>query len=32
VEIIKKLGTPSIEEIKDMNPEYGDTKFPILKA
>ncbi|GMI95778.1 shaggy-like protein kinase 32, SHAGGY-LIKE PROTEIN KINASE THETA [Hibiscus trionum] len=32
VEIIKKLGTPSREEIKCMNPKYTEFKFPHIKA
>ncbi|CAH8356990.1 unnamed protein product [Eruca vesicaria subsp. sativa] len=31
VEIIKILGTPSREEIKNMNPRYNDFKFPQIK-
>ena len=31
MEIIKKLGTPSEEEIKEMNPHYKEFKFPLLK-
>ncbi|KAH6568725.1 hypothetical protein BASA61_010084 [Batrachochytrium salamandrivorans] len=32
VEIIKVLGTPTREEIKSMNPNYTDYKFPQIKA
>lgn len=32
VEIIKILGTPTREEIKCMNPNYTDFKFPQIKA
>lgn len=32
VEIIKKLGTPIEEEIREMNPNYKEFKFPNLKA
>ncbi|CAN8280627.1 unnamed protein product [Cochlearia groenlandica] len=32
VEIIKILGTPAREEIKNMNPRYNDFKFPQIKA
>ena len=32
VEIIKVLGTPSHEQIRDMNPEYREFKFPQIKA
>ncbi|KAH7294724.1 hypothetical protein KP509_27G015200 [Ceratopteris richardii] len=32
VEIIKVLGTPTREEIKCMNPNYTDHKFPQVKA
>lgn len=32
VEIIKVLGTPTREEIKCMNPNYFDYKFPQIKA
>ncbi|XP_010413450.1 PREDICTED: shaggy-related protein kinase beta-like isoform X1 [Camelina sativa] len=32
VEIIKILGTPTREEIKNMNPRYNDFKFPQIKA
>ncbi|GFY92601.1 shaggy-like protein kinase 32 [Actinidia rufa] len=32
VEIIKKLGTPTREEIKCMNPNYTEFKFPQIKA
>lgn len=28
VEIIKILGTPSIEQVKQMNPAHKDFKFP----
>jgi len=31
VEIIKVLGTPTPEDIKAMNPEYQQTKFPFVK-
>lgn len=31
VEIIKKLGTPTIDEIKAMNPDYKEFKFPTIK-
>ncbi|KAL0756620.1 hypothetical protein Bca101_094288 [Brassica carinata] len=31
VEIIKILGTPAREEIKNMNPRYNDFKFPQIK-
>ncbi|KAK8565849.1 hypothetical protein V6N13_020927 [Hibiscus sabdariffa] len=32
VEIIKILGTPTREEIKCMNPDYNEFKFPQIKA
>ena len=32
VEIIKVLGTPSREQIKTMNPNYMEHKFPQIKA
>ncbi|KAK7342429.1 hypothetical protein VNO80_25381 [Phaseolus coccineus] len=32
VEIIKVLGTPTREEIRCMNPEYTDFRFPQIKA
>lgn len=32
VEIIKVLGTPTREQIKDMNPNYTELKFPMIKA
>ncbi|EGF76935.1 hypothetical protein BATDEDRAFT_20902 [Batrachochytrium dendrobatidis JAM81] len=32
VEIIKMLGTPTREQIKSMNPNYTDYKFPQIKA
>ncbi|KAH6556444.1 hypothetical protein KP509_1Z178600 [Ceratopteris richardii] len=32
IEIIKVLGTPTREEIKCMNPNYTDFKFPQIKA
>lgn len=32
VEIIKLLGTPSREAIKEMNPNYTEFKFPTIKA
>jgi serine/threonine protein kinase len=32
VEIIKILGTPTREQIKEMNPNYTDFKFPQVKA
>ena len=31
VEIIKILGTPSMEQVKLMNPEYKEFKFPNIK-
>lgn len=31
VEIIKVLGTPSREQIKEMNPHYTEFKFPQIK-
>jgi len=31
VEIIKVLGTPTPDDIKDMNPDYQQTKFPLVK-
>jgi glycogen synthase kinase 3 beta len=32
VEIIKVLGTPTVEQIKAMNPQHTDFKFPSLKG
>ena len=32
IEIIKALGTPTKEEIKSMNPNYTDFKFPQIKG
>jgi hypothetical protein len=32
VNIIKKIGSPSENEIKEMNPDYKELKFPSLKA
>ncbi|QCE16860.1 serine/threonine kinase [Vigna unguiculata] len=32
VEIIKILGTPTIKEIKSMNPNYTEFKFPQIKS
>jgi glycogen synthase kinase 3 beta len=32
VEIIKVLGTPTREQIKTMNPNYMEHKFPQIKA
>lgn len=32
VEIIKVLGTPSREQIQQMNPNYTEFKFPQIKA
>lgn len=32
VEIIKILGTPNKQQILEMNPEYNEFKFPIIKA
>ncbi len=32
VEIIKKLGTPTKEQILSMNPNYNEFKFPSIKA
>lgn len=32
VEIIKVLGTPTREQIRDMNPDYRELKFPQIKA
>jgi serine/threonine protein kinase len=32
VEIIKVLGTPTREQIKNMNPNYTEYKFPQIKA
>ena len=32
VEIIKILGTPSKQQILEMNPEYNEFKFPIIKT
>lgn len=31
VEIIKVLGTPTFEQVKNMNPEYKEFKFPNIK-
>lgn len=31
VEIIKVLGTPSREQIRDMNPNYNENKFPQIR-
>ena len=31
VEIIKVLGTPSREQIREMNPNYTEFKFPQIK-
>ena len=31
VEIIKVLGTPTREQIKEMNPHYTEFKFPQIK-
>ena len=31
VEIIKVLGTPTREQIRDMNPNYQEFKFPQIK-
>ena len=31
MEIIKVLGTPTIEEIKNMNPKYKEAKIPLIK-
>ena len=31
VDIIKKLGSPTVEEIRSMNPDYTETFFPKLK-
>lgn len=31
VEIIKVLGTPSREQIRDLNPNYTEYKFPQIK-
>ena len=32
MEIIKVLGTPTREQIKEMNPNYTEFKFPQIKA
>lgn len=32
VEIIKVLGTPTREQIREMNPNYTEFKFPMIKA
>jgi glycogen synthase kinase 3 beta len=32
VEIIKVLGTPTREQIKEMNPNYTEFKFPQIKS
>ena len=32
VEVIKVLGTPSKDELKAMNPNYQEFKFPLLRA
>lgn len=32
VEIIKVLGTPTREQIREMNPNYQEFKFPLIKA
>lgn len=32
VEIIKVLGTPTKEELKSMNPNYQEFKFPQIRA
>lgn len=32
VEIIKVLGTPTREQIKEMNPSYTEFKFPQIRA
>lgn len=32
VEIIKVLGTPTREQIREMNPNYSEFKFPQIKA
>ena len=32
VEIIKVLGTPTKEQIKDMNPNHTEHKFPQIKV
>jgi glycogen synthase kinase 3 beta len=32
VEIIKVLGTPTREQIRDMNPSYTEFKFPQIKS
>lgn len=32
VEIIKLLGTPTLEEIHQMNPNYNEFKFPFVKS
>ncbi|KAK3609608.1 hypothetical protein CHS0354_038608 [Potamilus streckersoni] len=32
VEIIKVLGTPTREQIREMNPNYSEFKFPLIKS
>jgi hypothetical protein len=32
VEIIKVLGTPTRDQIKEMNPNYTEFKFPQIKS
>lgn len=32
MEIIKVLGTPTREQIREMNPNYSEFKFPQIKA
>lgn len=32
VEIIKVLGTPSRDEIEQMNPNYTEFRFPMIRA
>ena len=32
VEIIKLLGTPTRDELRDMNPDYNEFKFPFVKS
>ncbi len=32
VEIIKVLGTPSLEQVKEMNPQYSKFVFPSIKS
>ena len=32
VEIIKVLGTPTREELVEMNPNYQEFKFPLIRA